>query len=80
MASYLLYHRHEAQECGATFVSFRSVQSALRRRPALSSCRSGGHEIWWTVEAESGQDALDQLPAFVADRTTVTQVSEVPIP
>jgi hypothetical protein len=80
MFRYLLEHRHEPQECGVVFASFRGLESPLRHRPTLASCRSGGHAIWWTVEAESEADALQLLPYFVAERTTVARVSEVDIP
>jgi hypothetical protein len=80
MARYLLEHRHEPLECGAVFASFKGHPSPLRHRPTLASCRSGGHAIWWTVDAESEEDALDLLPRYVAKRTTVTRVSEVRIP
>jgi hypothetical protein len=80
MTQYLLHHSHEPDECGAVFASFRGHRSRLRHCPTLASCRSGGHAIWWTVEAESEHDALALLPPFVADRTTVTSVSEVQIP
>jgi hypothetical protein len=77
---YLLEHRHEPQECGVVFTSFKGHPSPLRHRPTLGSCRSGGHAIWWTVEAESEEEALALLPSYVAKRTTVTRVSEVEIP
>ena len=80
MTQYLLHHHHEPDECGVVFASFKGHRSRLRHRPTLASCRSGGHAIWWTVEAASEQDALALLPSFVADRTTVTSVSEVQIP
>jgi hypothetical protein len=80
MARYLLHHRHEPDECGVVFASFRGLQSPLRHRPTLASCRSGGHEIWWTVESASIDDALALLPFYVAERTTATSVSEVDIP
>ena len=80
MASYLLHHRHEPDECGVVFASFKGHASPLRHRPTLASCRSGGHAIWWTVEADSEQDALALLPFYVAERTTITRVSEVQIP
>ena len=41
---------------------------------------TGGHEIWWTVDADSEDDALRLLPYYVAERTTITGVSEVQIP
>jgi hypothetical protein len=80
MSRYLLEHRHEPQECGVVFASFKGHKSPLRHLPTLASCRSGGHAIWWTVEAESEADALELLPYYVAERTTVAHVSEVEIP
>ncbi len=53
MTRYLLHHRHEPHECGVVFASFKGHESPLRHRPTLASCRSGGHAIWWTVEAAS---------------------------
>ena len=80
MHRYLLQHRHEPDECGVVFASFKGHRSPLRHRSTLASCRSGGHAIWWTVEAASEQDALALLPVYVAERTTATSVSEVEIP
>jgi hypothetical protein len=80
MHCFLLHHRHEPDECGVVFASFRGHDSSLRRQPTIASCRTGGHAIWWQVEAPSEQDALALLPFFVATRTTVTKVSEVTIP
>ena len=80
MARYLLQHRHQPRECGVVFASFKGHESPLRHQATLASCRSGGHAIWWTVEAESEADALLQLPYYVAARTNVTRVNEVQIP
>ena len=80
MHRYLLHHRHDPDECGVVFASFKGHRSPLRHRSTLASCRSGGHAIWWTVEAASEDDALALLPSYVADRTTATSVSEVEIP
>jgi hypothetical protein len=80
MSRYLLQHRHEARECGVVFASFKGHDSSLRHRPALASCRFGGHAIWWAVEAETEADALSLLPYYVAVRTTVAPVTEVEIP
>ena len=80
MPRYVLHHRHEPHECGVVFASFRGHESPLRHRPTVGSCRSGGHEIWWTVEAETNEGALRQLPFYVAERTTATPVQEVEIP
>jgi hypothetical protein len=80
MTRYLLHHRHTPSECGIVFASFKGGESPLRHRPTLASCRSGGHEIWWTVDADGEADALALLPFYVAERSTITRVSEVEIP
>ena len=80
MSRYLLHHRHEPHECGVVFASFRGHESPLRHQATLGSCRSGGHAIWWTVEAASEDDALALLPFYVAERTTATTVGEIEIP
>ena len=80
MSCYLLHHSHEPHECGVVFAAFRGHPSPLRHRATLASCRSGGHAIWWTVQADSQNDALALLPFYVAERTTATRVSEVEIP
>jgi hypothetical protein len=80
MSRYLIQHRHEPQECGAVFASFKGHPSPLRHQATLASCRSGGHSIWWTVEAETEADALALLPSYVAARTTVSRVNDVEIP
>ncbi len=80
MPRYLLHHRHEPDECGVVFASFKGHESPLRHQATLASCRSGGHAIWWTVDAASEEDALGLLPFYIAERTTVARVSEVDIP
>jgi hypothetical protein len=80
MPRFVLHHRHEASECGVVFASFRGHDSPLRRRRTLASCRSGGHAIWWTVDADSEAEALALLPPYVAERTTAAGVSAVDIP
>src|SRR5262245_31141639 len=80
MSRYLLHHRHDPAECGVAFAAFKGHDSPLRRQATLGSCHSGGHAIWWTVEAASAQDALGLLPFYVAARTTATRVDDVRIP
>jgi hypothetical protein len=80
MPRFLLHHAHDARECGATFASFTGHDSPLRRRPAVGSCRFGGHEIWWVVSASSEGEALQLLPHYVAERTTAVAVADMAIP
>jgi hypothetical protein len=80
MARYLLHHRHDARQCGVAYAAFKGETTPLRRRPVVASCLTGGHEMWWLVEAGSSDEALAQLPHFVATRATATPITEVPIP
>ena len=80
MSPYLLQHHHEPHECGAVFASFRGHDSVLRHRPTVATCATGGHAIWWLVEADGMQEALALLPHYVAERTMATPVREVEIP
>ena len=80
MPTFLLCHRHTAAECRFAYAAWKGVDSPLRRRPAVSSCAKGGHMLWWTVEAPAVDDALGQLPFYVAERTDAFEVSQVPIP
>jgi hypothetical protein len=80
MPRFLVHHRHEPHQCGIAFAAFKGHDSPLRHRAALASCPTGGHAIWWALEAASEDDALRELPFYVAQRSTVTQVAEVEIP
>lgn len=80
MPKYRLTHAHDAADCEAVYASWKGIDSPLRKATALSSCPSGGHEIWWDVEADSPQSALTQLPRYVADRVVAVRVGDVEIP
>ena len=58
----------------------QGIRPGMRRGEALATCRFGGHDIWWLVEAAAAPEALAQLPFFVARRATVTRVGAVEIP
>jgi hypothetical protein len=80
MPCYVLHHQHLPRECGAVFASFTGHESPLRHTRTMASCLFGGHEIWWTVTADSQRAALALLPLYVASRTTAIAVAEVEIP
>ena len=72
--------------CFTTIMSRTNAASCSPRSEATSpfvtvrvgSCRSGGHEIWWTVEAETNEGAL-AAPFYVASAHG-NPVQEVEIP
>lgn len=76
----MLLHRHEPEECPISYAAWKGFESPLRGRQAPSSCRNGGHEIWWEVNAIDETDALARLPGFVRDRTTAVRINKVDIP
>lgn len=80
LPSFILDHRHTADECRTAYAAWRGYDSPLRDRAATASCADGGHRLLWTVEATTSADALAQLPPWLAERTRVEQVSEVALP
>jgi hypothetical protein len=78
--SFILCHEHRPEECRIAIAAWKDYRSPLRGWRPLGSCASGGHRLWWTVQATDGAAALAQLPAYVADRTVAHEVREVAIP
>jgi hypothetical protein len=80
MPSFLLQHQHEAHECAAAFAAWQGFDSPLRPGRVRSSCLTGGHGLWWQVEAPGPSQALALLPRYVAERTNPIQIREVDLP
>jgi hypothetical protein len=80
MPRFLVHHHHEAKDCGVAFASFKGHASPLRHHETFSSCLSGGHAVWWLVDAASEHDALALLPPYVAARASAAEVRPVQIP
>jgi hypothetical protein len=62
------------------FAAWQGFDSPLRRHAAPSTCLSGGHAIWWCVDAADHAAALALLPRYVAERTTPIEVRDIEIP
>jgi hypothetical protein len=77
---FVLTHRHHPEECAIAVAAWKGFDSPLRHGRPLGSCAKGGHQIWWTVDAVSSEDALALLPHYVARRTVADEVREVPLP
>jgi len=78
--TFLLSHSHRPDECAIAVAAWKAFPSPLRRSRPLGSCATGGHRLWWSVEAADRGAALAQLPPYVAERTIAEEVREVPIP
>jgi hypothetical protein len=80
MPTFILCHSHRPEECAIAVAAWRGFRSPLRHGRPLGSCVTGGHRLWWIVEAADSTAAIAQLPAYVAERTVIEQVREVPLP
>jgi hypothetical protein len=80
MAVYLLEHRHDPVDCGVVFAAWKGVESPLRESTVLCSCPTGGHRLWFVVDAPDETAALNHLPRYLAERASAIQVVRVPIP
>jgi hypothetical protein len=78
--TFVLAHEHTPSECPGAYAAWRGFDSPLRHGLAMASCAFGDHRVFWTVNAETAEEALAQLPPFVARRTRVSEVTGVPIP
>jgi hypothetical protein len=80
MPNFLLQHQHSPEECETAFAAWLSFDSPLRGRSAPSTCLAGGHRIWWWVEAPGEDEALAQLPGYLATRTEAIPVRFIDVP
>ena len=80
MAHFVLTHSHEPEECTIAIAAWKGFASPLRHGRPLGSCTTGGHRVWWIVQADSEAEALSLLPHYIAQRTVAERVSEVPLP
>jgi len=80
MPVYCLHHQHEPGECAAAFAAWNGFDSPLRHQPAMSTCLTGSHAVWWRAHAEDAERALALLPPYVAGRTTALEVREIETP
>lgn len=62
------------------FAAWSGFESPLRHTATLGSCVTGGHRLWWEVEAADASGALSLLPSFVAHRTEAVAVRLLTIP
>jgi hypothetical protein len=77
---FLLHHQHAPADCTAAFAAWNGFASPLRHEPAACSCLTGGHAVWWTVEAPDVGTALALVPPFVRARTRAVEVRDVEVP
>jgi hypothetical protein len=80
MPTFVLTHRHKPEECAIAIASWKGFASPLRHGRPLGSCANGGHGLWWTVQAPTGNEALGLLPDYIARRTVAEEVREVRLP
>ena len=80
MARFLLSHWHRAADCRTAYAAWKGFDSPLRSRSAQASCATGGHRMFWIVQADSADQALALLPPYLAERSEPIEVRDVRIP
>ncbi len=70
MAEFMLHHTHRAEDCGSMFQEAQKVDQSLKGRTFFCTCQSGDHGMFFQVEANSGEEALNLFPEAV--RATIT--------
>jgi hypothetical protein len=79
MATFILAHSHDQADCRVVYAAWRGYDSPLRGLDAMASCAAGDHRMYWTVDAGSAGEALQQLPPYLAERTHASEVRRVAI-
>jgi len=69
MAEFMLHHTHRAEDCHSMFQEAQKVE-VLKGMTFFCTCRSGDHGMFFQVEANSGDEALNLFPEAV--RATIT--------
>ncbi len=71
MAEFMLHHTHRAEDCGSMFQEAQKVDQSIKGSTFFCTCQSGDHGMFFQVEANSGDEALNLFPEAVRATTTV---------
>jgi len=70
MAEFMLHHTHRAEDCESIAQEAQKVDQSIKGRTFFCTCTSGDHGMFFQVEANSGDEALNLFPEAV--RATIT--------
>ena len=70
MAEFMLHHTHRAEDCESIAQVAHKVDQSIKGRTFFCTCTSGDHGMFFQVEANSGDEALNLFPEAV--RATIT--------
>ena len=71
MAEFMLHHTHRAEDCESMFQEAQKVDQSIKGRTFFCTCTSGDHGMFFQVEANSLDEALNLFPEAVRATTTV---------
>lgn len=71
MTEFMLHHTHRAEDCESLFHEAQKVDQSIKGRTFFCTCASGDHGMFFQVEANSGDEALNLFPEAVRATTTV---------
>ena len=70
MAEFMLHHTHRAEDCHSMYQEALKVE-VLKGMTFFCTCTSGDHGMFFQVEANSADEALNLFPEAVRATTTV---------
>jgi len=73
MAEFMLHHTHRAEDCHSMCQEAQKVDQSIKGMTFSCTCTSGDHGMFFQVEANSGDEALNLFPEAV--RSTITVFS-----
>ncbi len=71
MSEFILYHTHEAEECGEAFAALKEADALRGVATFFCSCPSGEHGGFFQLEAAGPDEALGLLPERLRATTRV---------
>ena len=70
MAEFMLHHTHRAEDCHSLMGEAQKVDQSIKGMTFFCTCTSGDHGMFFQVEANSRDEALNLFPEAV--RATIT--------
>ncbi len=71
MAEFMLHHTHRAEDCHSMMQEAPKIDQSIKGMTFFCTCSSGDHGMFFQVEANSADEALNLFPEAVRATTTV---------
>ena len=80
MGTYMVVHRHGAEECSKVGSALEGYPGPNKGKTFLCSCPAGYHAGYIVAQADSAEKALEVLPPALRATSTAEEVVETTLP